>query len=149
MLVLPDKTTLHIAEERFQVTEFLFNPTYNNEYYQHTDHVVRHGIHKLAYNALLGVDSSFSSELYNNIVLTGGCSMFPGFDRRFCKELNGLLVESQQFATVRSTNRNDRMNDAWLGAAIISSSSSFTTRSISRAEYEEMGDYAIIRKCYA
>jgi actin len=146
---LPDKTMLYVEEERFQVPEFLFNPTFNNEIYHQLSHIKHDGIHKLAYESLQAVDHHFVKHMYQNIVLTGGTSMFPGFDKRFCKELNGLLVELQQEATVRGTIGKSRANDVWLGATVLGQLSSFEHKSITRAEYEEQGDVVIIRKCFA
>jgi actin-related protein len=48
------------------------------------------GIHEMAYNSIMKCDVDIRKDLYGNIVLSGGTSMFPGIADRMQKEISML-----------------------------------------------------------
>eukprot|EP01084_Bolivina_argentea_P039865 73662_1 len=68
---LPDGRYITIRDERFRSCEFLFDK----------------GFQKLMFESFNECDVMIRKELYNNIVLSGGNTMFYGFQQRLRKEL--------------------------------------------------------------
>jgi actin-related protein len=79
---LPDGQVITVGNERFRGPEALFQPSFLG--------CEGEGIHEMAYNAIMKCDPSIRRELYSNIVLSGGSSMFPGMADRIQKELSNL-----------------------------------------------------------
>lgn len=48
------------------------------------------GIHQLIFNSICGCDIDLRPLLFNNVVVTGGNTLFPGFVERLNYELPGL-----------------------------------------------------------
>ena len=74
---LPDtKKIIKVGhKQRFSATEILFNPRLiGSEVY---------GIANIAFQAIEKCDNDLKINLYNNIVLSGGSTMLPGFHERF------------------------------------------------------------------
>lgn len=61
------------------------------------------GLHELIYHAIMRCDVDLRKELYGNVVLSGGSSMFPGLADRIQKELTNLAPSTmkvfQSFST--------------------------------------------------
>jgi actin, other eukaryote len=67
---LPDGQVISVAEERFQCPEALFKPEMlGNE---------MAGMHLTAFNSIMKTDIDIRKDLYNNIVMSGGSTMFAG-----------------------------------------------------------------------
>lgn len=50
----------------------------------------RSGLHQAAHSSVLQADAGVREQLYANLVLAGGSSMFPGMAERMQKELSAL-----------------------------------------------------------
>ena len=75
---------LTIGKERFQCGEALFKPALlGNEVALST----AVGIHELAFKSIMATDPDIRSDLFSNIVLAGGSTMFPGIADRIKGEL--------------------------------------------------------------
>ena len=48
------------------------------------------GIHKITYNSIKKCDSDIRKDLYANIVLSGGSTLYPGIADRMQKEITAL-----------------------------------------------------------
>ena len=59
-----------IGNERFRCPEVLFNPSMVG--------MESVGIHDTTFNSIMKCDVDIRKDLYNNIVLSGGTTMFPG-----------------------------------------------------------------------
>jgi actin, other eukaryote len=67
---LPDGQRISLAEERFQCPEALFKPELlGNE---------MAGMHTTTYNSIMKTDIDIRKDLYSNIVMSGGSTMFSG-----------------------------------------------------------------------
>ncbi len=82
--------------------------------------------------------------MYNNIVLSGGTTMFDGISERMTKELTELAPASTKIKVV---DRPDRRYFAYIGGSILASLSTFQDIWISKEEYNESGASIVHRKC--
>merc|ERR1711994_1012139 len=71
---LPDGQVITIGAERFRCPEILFQPSKVG--------LEDEGIHKLTYSSIMKCDVDIRKDLYANIVMSGGSTMFPGIADR-------------------------------------------------------------------
>ena len=81
---LPDGQVITIGNERFRCPEALFQPSFLG--------MESSGIHETTFNSIMkcNLDVRSSKDLYANIVLSGGSTMFPGIADRVQKEITAL-----------------------------------------------------------
>ena len=79
----PNGTAITISHERYFMTETLFKPAFLN--------MAAPGIHEMLYSSIVLCDADIRKDLYANIVLTGGSSLFPGLKDRMYY-LNGKHI---------------------------------------------------------
>lgn len=70
-----------MREERLKAAEVLFTPNYDPQL------KVEDGIHKFTYDAIIKCDPDIRRDLFHNIVLAGGGTMFEGMQERMNKEI--------------------------------------------------------------
>ena len=76
--------------------------------------------------------------LLQNIVLSGGTTMFKNFDARLSREL--MLMSSSQLPTRVVTQATDRKNSVWQGAQVFANLGSMQRDLwITAADYDEYG----------
>lgn len=134
---LPDGNTVTIGNERFRCAELLFNPNLNG--------MEIDGAHKLTYNSIMDCDIDIRKDLYQNIILSGGSTMFEGMADRIEKEIKALAPSTMKIKVLASP---DRKFCVWAGGSIISSLSTFSSMWITKAEYAEFGPSIVHRKCF-
>ncbi|KAK0500137.1 actin 2 [Armillaria luteobubalina] len=134
---LPDGQVITIGNERFRAPEALFNPAMLG--------LEAVGIHETTYNSIYKSDLDIRRELYNNIVLSGGTTMFPGLPDRMQKEMTALAPTSIKVKVVASP---ERKYSVWIGGSILGSLSTFQNMWISKQEYDESGPGIVHRKCF-
>ena len=142
---LPDGNQIILKDQRIRVPEALFKPSLLNileEYYTYYD-----SIQKKCYNLIERCDDDIKKDLYNNIVLSGGTSMFNELPERLTKEIQEL-VPQQMKEEVRVIASPERKFATWIGGSIISSISTFESYWITKTEYEESGASVVHRKCF-
>lgn len=83
---LPDRSTLELTTERFQAPEILFNPQLANLNNDSLQNCIDKSINSLPID--------FKNEMWNNIVLSGGNSIFPNLQDRLKSELELLAGAS-------------------------------------------------------
>ncbi|UJR22567.1 hypothetical protein I4U23_025615 [Adineta vaga] len=134
---LPDGQIITIGNERFRCSEALFGPAV----------VGREdaGISEMVYNTIMKCDIDIRKELYQNIVLSGGTTMFPGMADRMQKELTALAPSAMKIRVIAPPERKYAV---WIGGSILSSLSTFQTMWISKQEYDESGPSIVHRKCF-
>ena len=88
---------------------------------------------------------SYSKDLYGNIVLSGGTTMFEGIDARMEKEIKALAPQSMKIKIVAPP---ERKYSVWIGGSILASLSTFQQMWISKQEYDESGPQIVHRKCF-
>jgi len=134
---LPDKQEITVGNERFRCPEALFKPLLLGK-----DH---DGIHTITYDSIMKCDNDIRKDLYGNIVLSGGSTMFEGLDNRMEKEIKALAPATMKIKMVVPP---ERQNSVWIGGSLLSSLSTFQTMRISKAEYEESGSRIVLLKCF-
>ncbi len=103
------------------------------------------GIHKLVYESISQCDVDIRKELYNNIVLSGGSTMFEGIGDRLNKEISELASTSVKIKIVAPP---ERKYSVWIGGSILASLSTFQNMWITKAEFEESDPIIVHRKCF-
>ncbi|XP_069123660.1 actin-5 [Argopecten irradians] len=134
---LPDGQIINIGNERFRCPEAMFQPSFIG--------MEMAGMHESTYNSILKCDVDIRKDLYSNIVLSGGSTMFPGVADRMSKEVASLAPE---LIKVRVVAPPERKYSVWIGGSILASLSTFEQMWISRQEYNESGAGIIHRKCF-
>jgi len=157
-----DGTDVDVGSERFTICEHLFSDEY--------------GLPKLSYESINKCDVDLRKELYQNILLTGGNTLFPNTPTRYETELSKLApsnvkvkpcLNTKQSANIHSlisaggssqstTNTlqtavgqlQERKYASFMGGSILASLGGFQQMWISKSEYEEAGAAGILaRKC--
>ena len=136
---LPDGQVITIGNERFRCPEVLFNPAMVGMESRHG------GIHETTYNSIMKCDVDIRTDLYGNIVLSGGSTMFPGIADRMSKEITALAPSSMKIKVVAPP---ERKYSVWIGGSILASLSTFQQMWIAKSEYDESGPSIVHRKCF-
>jgi actin-related protein len=134
---LPDGQVITIGNERFRAPEVMFQPSFIG--------LEQAGIHSLCYESIMKCDVDIRKELYNNVVLSGGTTMFTGIAERLHKELTALAPPTIKVKVVAPP---ERKYSVWIGGSILSSLSTFQAMWISKDEYNESGPSIVHRKCF-
>jgi actin beta/gamma 1 len=88
------------------------------------------------YNSIFKCDLDIRRDLYGNVVLSGGTTMFPGIADRMQKELTSLSPSSMKVKIVAPP---ERKYSVWIGGSILASLSTFQNLWCSKQEYDESG----------
>ncbi|XP_046845659.1 actin-related protein 6-like isoform X2 [Xenia sp. Carnegie-2017] len=119
---------IRINIERFSVPELLFHPSDIG--------VQEMGLGEAIVNSIEATPPEMQPHFYINILLTGGCSLFPGFKSRLCAEIRALApVEFDVVVHLTS----DPITYAWQGGKILSHTESFSDMLVTKTEYQEHG----------
>ncbi|CAF0777532.1 unnamed protein product [Rotaria sordida] len=133
---LPDGHIITIGNERFKCPEALFTPSMIGS--------EEDGIAQIVYNTIMKCDIDVRKELYVNIVLSGGTTMYPGIANRIEKEIKILAPSTKK---VKIIAPSERKHTVWIGGSVLSSLATFETMWISKHEYDEFGPSIVHRKC--
>eukprot|EP00928_Gymnodinium_smaydae_P039803 TRINITY_DN27113_c0_g3_i1.p1 TRINITY_DN27113_c0_g3~~TRINITY_DN27113_c0_g3_i1.p1 ORF type:complete len:1272 (+),score=228.98 TRINITY_DN27113_c0_g3_i1:66-3881(+) len=125
---LPDGQVISMGNERFRVPEVLFAPSMAG--------LDDKGIQELVFQAIQSCDVDIRKDLWSNIVLAGGSSLFTGIKERLQKEMQSLAPSTMRVNVVASPERKFA---AWIGGSILSSLSTFQTMWISKETYDMKG----------
>ncbi|KAJ3273686.1 centractin- actin- protein of the dynactin complex [Terramyces sp. JEL0728] len=125
---LPDGQVISIGDERFKAPEALFDPSILGKEAQ--------GIHQSLYTAIQKCDVDIRRELYSNIILSGGSTMYPGIADRITKEMTTMAPSSMKIRVVAPP---ERKYSVWIGGSILASLSTFQEMWVSKQEYDECG----------
>ncbi|KXN81439.1 Actin-1 [Leucoagaricus sp. SymC.cos] len=134
---LPDGQVITIGNERFRAPEALFQPSLLG--------LEAAGIHETTYNSIFKCDLDIRRDLYGNVVLSGGTTMFPGIADRMQKELTALSPSSMKIKIVAPP---ERKYSVWIGGSILASLSTFQNLWVSKQEYDESGPGIVHRSEY-
>ncbi|XP_050707330.1 actin-3, muscle-specific-like [Eriocheir sinensis] len=134
---LPDGQIITIGNERFRCPEAAFQPAFLG--------MECVGLHELVHQSIMRCDIDIRKDLFANIVMSGGTSMYPGIPDRMQKEITFLAPST---INVKIVAPPERKYSVWIGGSILSSLSTFQHFWITKSEYEEFGPGIIHRKCY-
>ncbi|CAC5360337.1 Actin, larval muscle,Actin, clone 403,Actin-104,Actin, alpha sarcomeric/skeletal,Actin-2, muscle-specific,Actin, cytoskeletal 3A,Beta-actin-like protein 2,Actin, indirect flight muscle,Actin-103,Actin-46,Putative actin-9,Actin, cytoskeletal 1A,Actin-42A,Actin-4,Actin-71,Actin-75,Putative actin-22,Actin, alpha skeletal muscle 3,Actin, cytoskeletal 1B,Actin, muscle-type A2,Actin-8,Major actin,Actin, adductor muscle,Actin CyI, cytoplasmic,Actin, macronuclear,Actin, cytoplasmic,Actin, gamma,Actin, alpha cardia len=99
-------------------------------------------VHEMVYNSIMMSKTDNRRDFYNNIVLSGGSTMFPD---RMRKELDAIVPSTVKTKVIALP---ERKYSVWIGSSILSSLSSFHQMWKSKTEYDECGPSIVHRKCF-
>jgi actin len=133
---LPDGNEIVIANERFRCPELLFKPSFNG--------FEDDGIDQTLFNSIQKCPIDVRKDLYLNIVLSGGTTMFNGFPERLEKEIRLLAPPA---ARINILAPPERKYSVWNGGSILASLATFPQMVITREEYNETGADIVHIKC--
>ncbi|KAL1920139.1 uncharacterized protein VTP21DRAFT_1285 [Calcarisporiella thermophila] len=134
---LPDGQMIVIGSERFRAPEALFQPSLIG--------LESMGIHETTFYSIMKCDVDIRKDLYGNVVLSGGTTMYPGIADRMFKEINSLAPSSMKVKIVAPP---ERKYSVWIGGSILASLSTFQQIWITKNEYVEYGPSVVHRKCF-
>jgi len=134
---LPDGNLITLGSERFRCPEVLFQPSLVGK--------EASGIHDTIYKSIQKCDVDIRRELYANVVVSGGTTMFQGIGERLAKELTALAPSTVKIRVIAPP---ERKYSVWIGGSILSSLSTFQPMWLSKGEYEENGPTIVTRKCF-
>jgi len=134
---LPDGNIITVGAERFRCPEVLFQPSFIGK--------EASGIHDTTFQSIMKCDVDIRKDLYANVVLSGGTTMFQGIGERMTKELTALAPSTMKIKVVAPP---ERKYSVWIGGSILSSLSTFQQMWISKGEYDESGPTIVHRKCF-
>jgi actin beta/gamma 1 len=138
---LPDGEELTLETERLKCPEALFRPNFLNLPESNIK-----GLHDECCASIQQIDVEIRKDLYSNIILSGGNTMFEGLPERLTKEIQ-KLTPSAASNKVKVIALPERKYATWIGASILSSLSNFQCMWITRAEYKETGESIVHKKC--
>merc|ERR1712107_584733 len=133
---LPDGNIITVGNERFRAPEVLFQPNFVG--------MEQEGIHKLTFQSIMKCDVDIRRDLYKNIVMSGGTTMFKGIPERLEKEIKALAPQGMDIKVIAPP---ERKYSVWIGGSILASLSTFEEMWVTKEEYDESGPTIVHRKC--
>jgi actin len=94
---LPDGQVITIGNERFRAPEALFQPSVLG--------LESGGIHATTFTSIMKCDVDVRKDLYGNIVMSGGTTMYPGIADRMQKEITALAPSSMKVKIIAPPER--------------------------------------------
>jgi actin-related protein len=94
---LPDGQVITIGNERFRCPEALFQPSFLG--------MESAGVHETTYNSIMKCDVDIRKDLYANVVLSGGTTMYAGIADRMSKEITALAPASMKVKIIAPPER--------------------------------------------
>ncbi|KAK6170933.1 hypothetical protein SNE40_019212 [Patella caerulea] len=134
---LPDGSIITVGNERFRCPELLFQPSFAGR--------EDCGMHEMLNNSISSCDIDIRRDMYSNVVMSGGSTMFPGIADRMMKELSSIVPNSIKVKIIAAP---ERKYSVWIGGSILASLSTFQQMWISKQEYDECGPAIVHRKCF-
>jgi len=128
---LPDGTTISVSVDRFRAPEILFRPSLADQ-----EHA---GIHENTFNSIMKCDVDIRRELYDNILLVGGSSAFPGMKERMTKEMVKLLPNVSKVKIVAPVGQ--KFAD-FIGGSALAAIAPWVLKD----EYDENGPSIVVKK---
>ena len=146
---LPDQTVYTPGIWRYRMPEILFNPAAHipETYAGHETLSTLPGVHQMMYRAINACDTDLKKDLYQNIFITGGNTLWSGFNDRFMSELSSLFGAQIKLKNQSLPTAAERKNSCFIGGSILGSLGTFHQMWMSKQEYEEHGKGLVDRKC--
>ena len=125
---LPDGQVITLGNERFRCAEALFRPSLMGS--------SEPGLHEVIHKTIMACDVDLRKDLWSNIILSGGSTLFAGLADRLSKELSALASASMSVEVIAPP---ERKYSSWIGGSILGSLTSSETLWITREAYAEVG----------
>ncbi|CAF1014424.1 unnamed protein product [Brachionus calyciflorus] len=140
--VLPDGSVIDLGPCRYRAPELLFRPDLVGDESE--------GIVEILANSIQKSDMDLRKTLYQNIVLSGGSTLFKGFGDRLLNDLKRLVFNSYNMkeCKIKIASPKERLYSTWIGGSILASLDTFKKMWISKREYESEGVKVLHRKTF-
>ena len=132
--ILPDDSEIVVGNEKHQVTELLFDPSINGYEYESVQKIIANSLNQI------NINIDLRSQLYGNILLSGGNMKFNGMKERLHKEIKKLSPKNIKVGLHLSSNAE---NACWIGGSVISGLEAFKEMYVTEKEYREKTDQII------
>jgi len=134
---LPDGRVITIGSERFRCPELLFKPL-------ELGGKEMDSIQDLTFKSVQECDTDVRRDLYQNIILSGGTTMFEGIGERLTQEIKNRAPRGVDVKVIAAP---DRKYAVWRGGSTLCSLSSFASMWITKEDYDEHGASIVHKKC--
>jgi len=134
---LPDGSIIELGQSRSRAPEALFNPELIGEESE--------GIHEILSGSIQRSDMDLRRTLYQNIVLSGGSTLFRGFGDRLLSEIKRIAPKEVK---IKISAPRERLYSTWIGGSILASLDTFKKIWVTRREFESEGARVIHRKTF-
>jgi actin-related protein len=135
---LPDDSIVRLSSERYEIPEVLFQPSKAG-----LDSIP--GIHENCFKSIMKSNVEIRSELFKNIILAGGNTLFEKFAERLDHEIREMAPTKTE---IEVDAKKERMFSSWIGGSIIGNMDTFQHLCISRKEYDESGNKIVHDKTF-
>lgn len=133
---LPDDNVLKLGHELFKATEVMFSPDKFG--------LEMNSVQDLVCQSVLKTGIEFKKYMFENIMLSGGNTLYPGFSERISKEITEKIGENEGIV-VKVKAVSERKFSPWIGGSTLCGLNSFHQMWIPKNEYEENGSQVINR----
>nr|XP_033777898.1 actin-85C-like [Geotrypetes seraphini] len=133
---LPDGNIIRIGNQLFRAPETYFMPSNIG--------IEAPGVDKMIFNSITKCDIDVRRNLYGNVLLSGGSTLFLGLDERILKEMQ---LQAPSGVSVRIIAPPERKYCVWIGASILTCLTSFRQMWITIEDYKDFGPGIIHKKC--
>ena len=133
---LPDGSSLIVKDAQWKCPEALFKPSMLG--------LEADGYPELVVKSIGKCDIDVRRDLYSNIVLSGGTTMFKGLPER----LEGDVKKLAPNVDVKVVAPPERKYSVWIGGSILSSLTTFQNQWVLKSEYDEAGPGIVHSKCF-
>ena len=130
---LPDGNAIKIGEEKSLAPEILFNPSIIGSEHSSFQEMIVTSINK--------VDIDLRKNLFNNILISGGNTLFKGIQEKFHTEIKYLSPKNMK---VRIHSPGNRLLSCWTGGNVISTLEIFKKMLVTKDDWGEKGNKSII-----
>lgn len=134
---LPDGSKMKLGDLRIRTPECLFQPSMLG--------LDIPGVHKQIYEAVQKSDIDLRRDLFENITLSGGSTMFDGLQERLNKEISLLVPPTVKVKIIAPV---ERKYSIWIGGSVMSTLATFQSSWIHQSEFQEVGPSIVHRKCF-
>ena len=135
--ILPDGQKIMVGDVIIRTPECLFKPQMLG--------LDIPGIHQTIHESIQKSDVDLRRDLYQNITLSGGTTMYEFLQERLNKEITALVPEGVKVKIIAPVERKFSI---WIGGSVLSTLATFQSSWITTEEFNETGPSIVHRKCY-
>ena len=135
-----------LGSERFRCPEALFQPSLLDDGGSAGGARARDGVADIVVKAIQACDKRCHPEYYENVVLAGGSTLFPGFADRLAKDI-AARAPAPFDALVHVVDDKTRAHSAWIGGAMMALCDGIDSICIKPADYHARGPAIAHEKC--
>ena len=125
---LPDDSIVRLSTERYSIPEAIFDPKRIG--------LEQDGLHEIVFKSILKSNSDIRKEIFSNVVLAGGNTLFENFQGRMKNELLELAPVKTPINVIAN---KERQFSSWIGGSVIGNMDTFQFLCINRKDYEDTG----------